>query len=74
MKSDPDSNNKPKAYIRKQYLDGRLPAGSYLGEYLSIQEIKDRYGLKYYKRITNMVNDFLNRRNKMACISKKITF
>ena len=76
MSSDPDSNGnskQTKAFIKERYITGRLPNASYVtGVNVTIDELKEKYGLKRYNQMSKAVNDILNRPVKGPIISKKI--
>ena len=71
MKPKPES--KPKAFIKPEFLDGRLPEANPFG--FGVQYRLPDKNTKEYRAASKIVKDFLNRPNKGTPISgSKIAF
>ena len=64
---------KPNAYIKEEFIKCGLPKGSYVPKIITVSEIKEKYGTKYYKQICKVVNDFIMRPNKMPVVNSKFS-
>ena len=69
-----NNSDRPKAYIKSKYITSGVPNTCYIPETTTIAEIKEKYGLRYYKMIERSINDFLCRTKKCPMVNKKLSY
>lgn len=73
MRKKKKESDKPKAYIKDVYIKNGFPSSSYIPKIITVTDIKEKYGTKFYKGICKDLKDFLCRPNKMPVVNSKFS-